>query len=76
MFISTMLFFDSLSSRNPLKCLSMKDQECKVRPEIVSVNSKDPMSFLLVLKQLNAVVVVTILMIPMENCVFLMWLKT
>ena len=71
-----MLFFGSLSSRNPLKCLSMKDQECKVRPEIVSVNSKDPMSFLLVLKQLNAVVVVTILMIPMENCVFLMWLKT
>ena len=30
----------NLSSVNPLECVSMNNQECKVRPEIVSVNSK------------------------------------
>ena len=39
--ISTIMFFGSLSNVNPLKCVSMKNQECKVRPEIVDVNSKD-----------------------------------
>ena len=41
-FISTMMFFSSLSNVNPLKCISMKNQECKVRPEIVDINSNDP----------------------------------
>ena len=27
---------------NPLKCVSMNNQECKVRPEIVNVNSDEP----------------------------------
>ena len=26
----------------PLRCISMTDQECKVRPEIVNVNSDEP----------------------------------
>ena len=39
-FVSAMMFFGcSLSSVNPLKCVSMNNQECKVRPEIVNVNS-------------------------------------
>ena len=38
-FISTMMLFGSLSNVNPLKCKSMNNQECKVRPEIVNVNS-------------------------------------
>ena len=50
----------------------MNNQECKVRPQIVNVNGDDPVFFLLVLKQVNAVVVVTISMIHMQNCVFLM----
>ena len=37
--ILTMMFFGSLSSVNPLKCVSMSNQECKVRPETVNVNS-------------------------------------
>ena len=38
-----MMFFGcSLSSVNPLECVSMKNQECKVRPEIVNVNSDEP----------------------------------
>ena len=72
-FISTMVFFVSLSNVNPLECVSMNNQECKVRPEMLIVTSL--YFILLVLKQVNAVVVVTILTIPMQDCVFLMLLK-
>ena len=44
-FVSTMMFFSSLSSVNLLECVSMNNQECKVRPEIVNVNSSDPVFF-------------------------------
>ena len=51
----------------------MKNQKCTVRLQIVKVNSDDPaFVFLLALKQINAVVVVTILMIRMRKHVFLM----
>ena len=71
------MFFDcNLSSVNTLECVSMKNQKCKVRPEIVNVIVMSLYFILLVLKQVNAVVVVTILMIPMQNRVFLMLLRT
>ena len=45
-FVSTMMFFDcNLSSVNPLECVSMNNQECKVRPEIVNVNSDEPVFY-------------------------------
>ena len=44
-FISTMMFFGSLSSVNPLECVSMNNQKCKVRPEIVNVNSNEPLFY-------------------------------
>ena len=72
MYIWTMFFGCSLPSVNSLQCISMNNQECKVRPQIVNVNGDDPVFFLLVLKQVNAVVVVTISMIHMQKCVFLM----
>ena len=37
-----MTFFSSLSNVNPSECISMKNQECKVRPEIVDINSNNP----------------------------------
>ena len=40
-FVLTLMFLGSLSSVNPLECVSMTNQECKVRPEIVNVNSND-----------------------------------
>ena len=40
-FVSTLMFFGSLSSVNPLKCVSMNNRECKVRPEFISVNSNE-----------------------------------
>ena len=39
------MFFGSLSDVNPLECVSMKNQECKVRQEIVNVNSKEPIFY-------------------------------
>ena len=46
-FVSTMMLFGcNLLSENPLKCVSMNNQECKVRPEIANVNSDDPVFFL------------------------------
>ena len=41
-----MMFFGySLSSVNPLECVSMNNHECKVRPEIVNVNSNEPLFY-------------------------------
>ena len=40
-----MLFGYSLSTLNPLECVSINNQECKVRPEIVNVNSKEPIFY-------------------------------
>ena len=45
-FVSAMMFFGrNLSSVNPLECASMNNQECKVRPEIVNVNSNEPVFY-------------------------------
>ena len=38
MFVVAMSFF----SCNALKCISMNNQECKVRPEIININSNEP----------------------------------
>ena len=44
-FLATMYFGCNLPSVNSLKCISMNNQECKVRPQIVNVNSKEPVFF-------------------------------
>ena len=77
-FLSAMMFFGyNLSTVNSLKCVSMTNQECKVRPEIVNVmNSDEPVFFPFSVKQVNAAVFVIISMIHMQKCVFLMLLKT
>ena len=50
----------------------MTNKECKVRPEIINVNGDEPVFYLLVLKQVNVAVVVTVSMIHMQKCTFLM----
>ena len=60
-FVSVIIFFGcNLSSVNTLECVSINNQECKARPEIVNVNNNEPIFTLLVLEQINVVVVVTI----------------
>ena len=45
-FFTTVIFFGcNLSNVNSLKCVSMNNQECRVRPEIVNVNSDKPVFF-------------------------------
>ena len=44
-FFSTMMLFSSLSNVNPLECVSINNQECKVRPGIVNVNSNEPLFY-------------------------------
>ena len=41
LFVSTMMCFGSLSSVNPLECISMNNQNCKVRPEIVNIDCNE-----------------------------------
>ena len=36
------MFLSSSSSVNPLECVSMNNQKCKARPEIVNIGSNDP----------------------------------
>ena len=45
-FVSAMTFFGcNLLNVIPLKCISMNNQECKVRPEIINVNGNEPIFF-------------------------------
>ena len=44
-FVSTKMLFGSLSNVTPLKCISMNNQECKVRSEIVNINSNEPLFY-------------------------------
>ena len=41
-FFTGLTFLSTLSSVSSLKYISMNNQECKVRPEIVNVNSNQP----------------------------------
>ena len=45
MFISAMMLFSSLPNVNSLECVSLKNQKCKVRPEIVDINSNNPIFY-------------------------------
>ena len=44
-FISTMMFFGSLANVNSLECVSIKNQECKIRPAIININSNNPIFY-------------------------------
>ena len=39
------LFLSSLVSATSLSCISMKNQKCKVRTEIINVNSNEPVFY-------------------------------
>ena len=71
-FFTGLAFLSTLTSINLLNCISMKNQGCKVRPQIVCVSIEGSIFFSLVLKQTNAVVVATISVIHTQSSVFLM----
>ena len=71
-FFTGLTILSTLMGVNSLSCISMTNKECKVFMLIVM----SLYSIHLVLKKVNAVVVVTIPMIHMQKCVFLMLQKT
>ena len=56
---------------NALDCISIKNHKCKVRPEIINVNSNNPIFYPFGIK-INVVVIVIILITHMQTFVFLM----
>ena len=44
-FFKRLVFLSTLTSINLLSCISMNNQECKVRPQIVNVNSDEPVFY-------------------------------
>ena len=75
-FISAMIIFScNLPSVNSLKCISLNNQKCKIRPKLLMLIVTNLYFTLLVLKQVNAVVVVKISVIHMQNFVFLILFK-
>ena len=44
-FFTGLAFLLILTSVNLLSCISMNNQECKVRPQIVNVNNEEPVLF-------------------------------
>ena len=71
MFLTAMTLFSS----NALKYVSMSNQECKIRPVIMDINSNEPLFCLYSILIINVVAAVTILIIHMLNHEFLMLLK-
>ena len=47
------LFLSRLISKTSLNCISLKNQECKIRPEIINVNSNEPVFYPLNIKTSN-----------------------
>ena len=74
MFVSTLMFFGSLSSVNPLKCVSMNNQECKVRPEVVNI-SNEHLFYPFSIKTSKCSGNLNNINDPYANCVFLLMLK-
>ena len=44
-FFTGLMVLSTLTSANSLNCISMNNQECKVRPQIVNVNSDEPVFY-------------------------------
>ena len=44
-FLTRLAFISSLVSTTPLSCISMNNQACKVRPEIINLNSNEPVFY-------------------------------
>ena len=71
-FIGLTILSDFASVNSLLNCISMKNQECKGRPEIINVNSNKPVFYPFSIKQINVVAAVIILMTNMQKYSFLM----
>ena len=44
-FTTATFFYFNLSNVTSLKCVSMNNQECKIRPEIINLNTNEPLFY-------------------------------
>ena len=58
-----------------LKCVSMINQECKIRSEIININSNEPLFYSYSIN-MNTLLISLISLIHMQSYVLLMLLKT
>ena len=70
MFFTGLRILSSFTSVNSLSCISMSNQVCKVRPEIINVNRNNPVFYPFTIKQVNEVAIVIILTIHTQKYVF------
>ena len=70
-FIGFTILSKFTNANSLLNCISMKNQECKTRPKLLTLIVIIPYFTLLVLKRENVVVIVIILTINMLKFVFL-----
>ena len=73
-FFIGLTILSSFTNANSSSCISMNNQECKTRPQVVNANEDELVFFFLhlALKQVSVVVVVIILTIHMQKIVSLM----
>ena len=75
-FVSEMMFFSSnILNVSSLERVSINNQECKVRPEIINISINERPFYSYSVKYINVVVFVKISMLHMQISVFLMLLK-
>ena len=70
-FFIGLTILSSFTNVNSLSCISMSNQPCKIRTEIVNVNSNNPTFYPFSIKTSNVVAIVIMLMIDMQEFVFL-----
>ena len=71
-FFTAMTFFGC----NVLRCVLVNNHNCKIRSEIIDVSNNEPTFYPFSIEVNKLVEAATILMILMQNYVFLMLLKT
>ena len=72
-FFVGLTILSSFTNANSLSCISMSNQECKTRPQVVNVSGDEPVFFPFSIKTSKFVVVVIISTICMQKFVFLMF---
>ena len=73
--LAMLLFRCNALDVNSLKCFSINNTQCKVRPEIININCNEPSFYPYSVKINKSSVVITMPMMHIQKCVFLMLLK-
>ena len=77
MFVIAMTFFNcNVLNVNSVKWVSTNNQECKIRLKIMNINSNEPLFYSYSVEINKSVVVAIILIIHMQNYLFLMLFET